>query len=321
MKRTILSIFTALTTLLLSAQTPVMLHFNHQLGSHAFEPDSPAEVDGYQFKVDRLEYYVSEISIHHDGGQITEAGHLWLLVNPVEDNGDYDLGVFDVENIEGITFHVGVDSAHNHLDPTAYPAGHALAPQNPSMHWGWAAGYRFIAFEGVAGSNFAYDFQIHSIGDELYKTVSLETGADQQGDGLVITVNADYYGLLKDIDASGGVISHGGIGEAKQIMDNIETEVFSAEAVSSVADPAFSGSFMVSPNPAQGSSATAHFDLPAGFHYNLKLTDLAGRILSTQPLKEGQMTTGLKTPGAGMYLVQLWQDGKPVAVEKWVVVK
>ena len=321
MKKMILPIIAVFFSLAITAQTKVLLQFNHQLGDQAFAIDAPAEADGYSIKVERLEYYVSEIKIHHDGGQTTEIGHLWLLVNPALDTGGYLLGGIQAENIEGITFSIGVDSAHNHLDPAGYPAGHPLAPQNPSMHWGWVAGYRFIAFEGSAGANFAYNFEIHSIGDELYRTVTLPVIAEQEAGGFVIPVNADYTNLLKNIDASGGVISHGGLNEAKQIMENIGTVVFSSGSLSGAANPVATSSLEVFPNPAAGGFAWANFDLPAGYDYELAGTDLTGRVLSSQKLGISQGTTQLEAPGTGMYLVQLRQNGKPIAHKKWLVVK
>ena len=55
---------------------------------------------------------------------------MYLLVRPAVDSM-YDLGSHpDITNVESITFSVGVDQAHNHLDPASYPASHPLAPQN-----------------------------------------------------------------------------------------------------------------------------------------------------------------------------------------------
>ena len=71
----------------------------------------------------------------------------WVLVNASEAT-EVDLGSHDVTNVEAVHFHIGVDSSVNHSDPASYPMGHPLAPVFPSMHWGWAAGYRFVAIEG-----------------------------------------------------------------------------------------------------------------------------------------------------------------------------
>ena len=78
-----------------------------------------------------------------------------------ERNGNAFLGSHDITTLESVRFGVG-RSEHNHLDPSAYPGDHPLAPQLPSMHWGWASRYfhRF-GMEGWAGEGFL-KLQIHA---------------------------------------------------------------------------------------------------------------------------------------------------------------
>lgn len=321
MKKNLLLLFFVSVFFSLQGQKNVMLHFIQKAGSEDFALNTPFTTDeGYQYQATRLEYYVSLPSLTHDGGQVTETPTRYFLVDGGEEAW-LDLGEMDVENIEGITFSLGVDEARNHLDPALYPANHPLAPQNPSMHWGWVGGYRFIAMEGNSGNNLAYSFEIHSIGDELYRTTSLQVEAEADGDDLVIHLLADYNKLLEKIDISGGLIAHGTLGACTSIMDNIGSVVFSPYSTSSAKEQAFKGSFKVSPNPAAGNMGQAAFYLPEGHGYQLAVSDLTGRILSVQPLAAGYATAGLNAPGAGMYLVQLLQNGVPVVTEKWVVAR
>lgn len=319
MKKTILSLLLLTAFINLDAQKNVILHFIQKAGSEDFALNTPFTTEaGSQYQATRLEYYVSLPFVIHDGGQVTNAPTRYFLIDAGEEAW-LELGEMNVENVEGITFSLGVDEARNHLDPALYPADHPLAPQNPSMHWGWVGGYRFIVMEGNSGNNLTYFFEIHSIGDELYRTVNFETGAEAEGDELIIHLRADYSKLLKDIDISGGLNAHGSLGAAAKIMDNIGSIVFSPYSASSAKEQAFKGSFNISPNPAAAGIGQAAFYLPQGHEYQLALTDLAGRTLSVQPLGAGQASAGLEAPAAGMYLVQLLQNGKPVAVEKWVV--
>ena len=55
------------------------------------------------------------------------------------------MGPWDIEGVRGVKLHLGVDPAHNHADPSTYASDHPLSLQNPTMHWGWSAGYRFMA--------------------------------------------------------------------------------------------------------------------------------------------------------------------------------
>jgi hypothetical protein len=310
-----------LASTLLPSQTEVRLHIAPRLGDQPFALNTAIPTtDGVAYIITRLQYYVSEISIVHDGGQVTEVPDLWLLVDPAIDSV-YGLGSLDVQNVEGLTFHLGVDSAHNHTDPASYPTGHPLAPKNPSMHWGWAAGYRFLAFEGQSGTGglFIDLVEFHSIGDELYRAVHLPATAQSDGNSLTIRIRADYARLLNDLDVSGGVVAHGALGPIIKVTNNLQNEVFSS-ALSPVHAPAFSGSFELMPNPAPGGLLRAACHLPAGADYALTVSDARGQMLLRRPVAAG--TTGFvleERLRPGFYLVNLWQDGKPVHAEKLLV--
>jgi hypothetical protein len=266
-----------------------------------------------------LEYYLSEIKITHDGGQVTPVDSMWLLVRPVKDSL-YNLGSFPgIQNVEAIQFSIGVDSTHNHLDPASWPSNHPLAPQNPEMQWGWSAGYRFAVIEGYAGTNLAKNFQIHALGDANYKTVSLNTIAENTGTGKTIHVNANYANMINGINVSAGLVVHASTGVAITLLNNMRDIVFTSTATA-VVDPAFTGSFQVSPNPAASGTPNAIMELPAGHDYAVTLTDLTGRVLFQQAVPASNralaITQNLK---AGLYLVHLWQDGRIVTAEKLMI--
>lgn len=321
MKKLFLFAFTLLAAWMLQAQSNIQLHLSPRLGAAPFALNTPVSAGSYEYKITRLEYYISEIKITHDGGQETSMTDIYLLVRPAVDSV-YNLGSHpEITNVESITFSVGVDAAHNHLDPASYPANHPLAPQDPSMHWGWSAGYRLIAIEGEAGNNFANIFQIHVIGDVNYKTLTLATTAENHPNGdKTIHVVADYTKVLNTIDVSAGLTVHSTSGKAVIVMNNMQSLVFSAEVVSMTIDPAFTGVFAVSPNPASTGQVVATMALPAGFDYRITLTDLAGRMVLNQPIPEGSQSFAFANVlHAGSYFVHLWQNERPVAVEKLVV--
>ncbi|MFN4254589.1 MAG: MbnP family protein [Saprospiraceae bacterium] len=307
-----------------NAQNEIMLHLAPRLGSAVFSLNQTVDHPGgtYQMKYTRFEYYISEIKITHDGGQVTPCPDLYLLVRPAQDSM-YSLGQMPgITNVEAITFSVGVPEAMNHADPAALPASHPLAPQNPSMHWGWSAGYRFAAIEGDAGTNLAQHFEIHALGDANYKMQTISTAAEQASpDMKMIHLIADYAQAVKTVNLSTGPIVHGSSGAAVTVLNNFKNVVFTAETSSAVIDPAFSGAFSVAPNPVRGAAPTVNFSLPAGEGYALTVTDLTGKIVARQALAAGENQSLLleKMPSAGLFFVHLWQNGSPVAVEKLVV--
>lgn len=324
-KSTLFSLLFAAFAFSATAQNEIMLHLVPRLGSQPFALNAAVNHPGgtYQMKFTRYEYYISDIKITHDGGQVTPCTDLYLLVRPATDSM-FSLGQMPgIQNVEAITFSVGVPQAMNHLDPAAQPAGHPLAPQNPSMQWGWTAGYRFAAIEGEAGTNLAQHFEIHALGDANYKTQTIVTAAEQVApDTKMIMLNADYSQAVKSVNLSIGPIVHGSSGAAVTVLNNFKGVVFTGMMMTSVFDPSFTGEFGVSPNPvAAGAAAQVNFSLPAGNDYELTMTDLTGKIVARRSLAAGENQSLLleKMPSAGLFFVHLWQNARPVAVEKLVI--
>src|SRR5690606_7713783 len=132
------------------AQNDVELKIFHRLGAQDFQLNSTAENNlNNEFQVTRLEYYITRISVIHDGNQSTSIGDDTLALVDAADaiSTTIPLGNLTITSVEEIRFHIGVYAPTNNADPSLQPMGHPLAPQSPSMHWGWAAGYRFVAME------------------------------------------------------------------------------------------------------------------------------------------------------------------------------
>ena len=303
---------------LASAQVNVTLHMTQKLAGEPFAYNSAITSDmGFSFNMTRLAYYISEIKLIHDGGLITPVTDVYLLVEPSV-NTVFELGEFNITSLEKIQFSIGVDSAHNHLDPATYPAGHALAPQNPTMHWGWFSGYRFIAIEGKAGADsnsLNNSYQIHTIGDVNYRTVTVDVAGETNGNSMSIHLQADNEKFLDDIDLSSGLIFHGGSGAAKKIADNSRL-VFSALETTGIVEPGVTGSFHVTPNPVVD-HAVLRYEMAGYKMLSLNITDLTGRSVYSQSLPDAQGSLELEmhwTPG--IYIARLFGDSKLLAIEK-----
>ena len=320
MKKAILPILALLVFCLPTQAQPFRLLLSPRLGNAPFAMNTPVQAGTYEYKITRLEYYVSNIRITHDGGQDTPLTDLYLLVR-TEADSVFDLGTLTgIGNVESISFSIGIDQAHNHLDPSTYPAGHPLALHNPSMHWGWAGGYRFVAMEGLVGASFDNVFEVHALGDQNYKNTTVPATAQVEPNGdRTIRLNADYARLLENIDVSQGLISHGTIDEAATLLSNMHELVFSAQTTGT-GTPAFEGNFRLSANPMAAPEAAAVMSLPAGFDYRITLTDLAGRTIMNRTVADSATTLSFGNNVApGVYLVCLWQNERPVATEKLVV--
>ena len=305
----------------IQAQTNVVLQMEQLLEGQPFAYDQVTQAElGFYFKATRLQYYISGITLIHDGGQITPVTDYYLLVDPAKDSV-FALGNFAVTDLEKIEFWIGVDSATNHLDPALYPEGHPLALKNPSMHWGWAGGYRFIAFEGLAGNTPGFvtnNFQIHTIADENYRKVSLDINEIVNGDTMFVPIDADYARLLHKIDVSIGITSHSSVGLSKQVSINMPS-VFSPALLSSAHEPIADTHFLIAPNPASD-FFTISRPWSTEKPLTVVVTDLQGNtVLKEKILSKTQTLDLQRDMVSGIHLVIFFDGAQSVAIEKLVV--
>ena len=210
MKKILYLLSAALISNVLMAQSKtVILTIDHKIGLDTCAAGIEGVNNlGNQFKINRIQYYMDEIILVHDGAT-SDTSTVLALVNGF-DQTSLNLGSFTLDSIESIRFAIGVNSSLNHLDPTTYNPNHPLAPKSPSMHWGWTAGYRFIAAEGVGGSTFNQIFEFHGLGDGNYAHLTLPTSGQYIGtDTILITVTANYNELFRGQNLASGPISHG----------------------------------------------------------------------------------------------------------------
>ncbi len=247
-----------LTTSVCFAQNDVYLNINHLMNGQQLSNTSVGTNNlDESFSCTRMEYYLSQISIWHDGGQQTTVEDTWFLIDAFEESSLY-LGNFDIQNVDSIVFGVGVEEAANHLDPALYEESHPLAYQNPSMHWGWTSGYRFVAFEGTMAASDAYIWQVHALGDNNYELTQVSVEAEAADGTLEIELNGNYDRAFENVQLGTGIIVHGTSGKAIAVMTNMQTNVFvSAEEdiLNSIEEEELLSNFQIFPQPASVNEA------------------------------------------------------------------
>lgn len=319
--KNLFTLFALFLSFHLIGQNNIFVKINHKIENEDLTLNSEFTCyEGYEVKIERLQYYVNRFIVTHDGGQETAATEHFLI--NADEETILSLGEMDVNQVESIRFAVGVHLALNHEDPSTYPANHPLAPQNPSMHWGWTSGYRFVALEGKAGNNTAFNFEVHALGDDNYQSLTVENiEGTLNGTDLTINLDADYLGMFYNMDVSGGLIVHGETGHSVTLMENFATRVFFPEGGIPVKtiDPTFEGNFAIQPNPSLDKSTHVILNLPNAGEYQLTLTDIVGRVKESQQISEGNHNIVFTGNHSGIYFIHLWKDGKPMAYEKWIV--
>ncbi len=299
------------------SQTDVTLKINHKLGDDVFGIGMLTQNNlDNDFNIGRLEYYISEISLLHDDNLTTTVDDLWILARASETT-TVDLGNFDITNIQAISFHIGVNSDANHLDPAAYAVDHPLAPQVPSMHWGWAGGYRFVAMEGKNGNNLSESYEVHALGDENYFMTEIPVSATAENGTVLIELDADYAEAMKDIDLSAGVVVHGDYGVAVILLENFRDHVFTPVALSAgIAEIAGDEFFSVYPNPAYDGIFNLSYAVPSDAQFEIIITDALGRNIDRFDLKKNQHQVTVNLDKDGLYLVSLANYGKVIRTKK-----
>lgn len=311
----ILLLFLGLSTI--DAQSSIQIQINHLLDAEPFELSANSQNDlNHDFMLERLEYYLSTFIIEHDGGQIIEVEDLYVLIDMAEnpENTIIDLGEFDIQTIERVKFHFGIDKVANHADPALWPEDHPLAPKFPSMHWGWAAGYRFIALEGMSGPNVDQMLQFHCIGDEFYKELNFPV-TKTEGNVHTVEIEAEYSKLLSNIDISNGLILHGNLGAIQTLAANLQEKVFTAAEITITKDNDLVRTFEVYPNPSPNHQIFLNVDV-AGSNPSIQLIDIMGRTILNAPYSSNQLVV----PGSGIYFLTLVDvNGKTLASRKVIV--
>ena len=314
--RTLLLLTTLVLAGALSAQTSVALRIDHKAGQAEFDNAGPWTTPmGEEVYIDRLEYYMSMFTLVHDGGQETPIDGAYVLADGFVDEL-HPLGeVSGVDNVEALKFFVGIDPDNNHADPAAWPSDHPLAPQVPSMHWGWASGYRFVALEGGAGINGVIAHEIHALGDDNHFPGEMGVLATIENGVLVLDVEADVFGFYNLLSVGAGLINHGEEAEAILVCNNLADKVFRLPGAADVADAAAMGlDFALI--PVEG-GAEIRFDAPLSSPADIVLLDILGRPVHQERWMAGTQRQRLADVPQGAFLLSVLTD-RDRTTRRWV---
>jgi len=319
MKNFTILLFTLLLSLSSQAQKNVTLNIYKKLGTNSFAINQASQNSLSQnFKITRMDFYLSGFTIIHDGGTqtVVPAGKYVLA----KGNTDVivDLGIFNVTNIEGIKFHVGVESPTNNSDPTLWPSTHPLAPQSPSMQWGWTAGYRFVALEGKSGATYATTFQMHGLGNANYFETTVLAPGVNSGNNATININADYNQALRGININSGPIDHGVDATDLTVLQNMRDYVFvPTPEILAVANNFENSKISIYPNPSDG---VVNLSISSALNKLTSATiiDVTGKIVQTLSINnKTQLEFNITTKG--FYFIKFYEGSNNTFNHKLVI--
>lgn len=312
MRQTLLFGIAIILSIIVSAQNNISLDLDFLYEGQPFSLESQYTQDnGNPIVIDRCEFYISQISIEHDNGQITPIAETWVLADP--EQLSYDLGVHSISEVEAIHFSIGVEQPINNDDPTLWPADHPLAPQNPSMHWGWTSGYRFIAIEGQAGdSPLSQVWEIHALGNNQYYSQTVYTSGVISGNAVNIGLNVNVEEFLEGLNPDGGFIAHGETGpRITRCIENARDHVFTATDGTVDIDHLELSVLKMYPNPTK--SAVIMENIP---DQQVMIYGTNG-IISEATLQNGKVD--LSPLAGGLYIVQVLDENGNVLKDRLII--
>ncbi|MES2477613.1 MAG: MbnP family protein [Bacteroidota bacterium] len=318
-KETILSFLLLVFALSSTAQKKVTLTIKHMLGTTPFAFSKTATNNlGQSFNITRVDYYISQITIIHDGGMLMTVPNKYILATGSSYVNE-DLGTFAVTNVEGIKFYIGVETPTNNADPSLWPSTHPLALRSPSMHWGWSSGYRFIALEGKAGSSLATTYEMHGLGNPNYFQQTVMAPGVNSGTNVTINLDADYIEAVYGINVSSGPIDHGVNATDLDLIKNFRDRVFKPGSglPTSIKTNEQPINVTIYPNPGKGV-----------FQLNVinsitpvtvaKVIDITGKEIMNIDLKNIS-STEFKINTKGWYLIKLFSSNGNISTQKLIV--
>ena len=308
------------------AQKNIFLNIDPLFNNQAFLPQVVyMSNNGQNVALDYLKYYLSDISITHDGGQVLDLSQTVYLMD--DTHHSIYLGAHNVTNIEQVYFLVGVPSRFNTQagalaqDISSYDASNALSFQSPSMYWGWQAGYMHMIVGGKADGNNdqipeAY-FELHNLGNHNQQAVSfanvIQTNTTTSQIDLNFNCQIDHW--LNGINLATVGVLHDETGINSQVMQNVNTKAVFAQ-VANASVPTIDKDVLQF-SSMQGGIQCAWTNLDKELQLNL--VDQNGQILRHQSVsnEQGQFTWIGLTPG--MYFIQ-FSDQKGAVQSRQVLV-
>lgn len=290
------------------SQTPFKLIFSPKVEGLDFELNQVVtDKNGKKMSIDHFDYYISHLHIIHDGGQDLNLADTVFLVE--FDNYILDLGVLNVNQVESIQFGVGVPAELNHTDITAYPANHPLSFQDPSMQWGWSAGYMHMIVGGLSdGDNNQIPesyFEIHNLGDGNYYEIEVPVGEVlEQDNSKSINLDCNLDTWIGTTDLANNGIQHGENGVNFNVMKNVSMRpVFTADANANVEQKnVLSGKLYFTKNA--NSTSVKWSEVPDLFEY--KLIDANGALIQQNKISGSSGEVSFFEIKTGVYFIEFY---------------
>jgi len=188
--------------------TNVDLQFDFRLNGETLELEKTYQLNGTTVQFDIARFYVGGIELQPTTGNAAIFDDRYILVKAEENN--YEVGDVDFADYEKLKFYVGVApelNSQSEDDFTTRVANDPLAVQDPSMHWNWNSGYKFIRIDGQTDTDgdgvVDTPLAFHIGSDNFLRNLEYDLSTFQMGSNTInftLDMNQLYEGIDLAVD-------------------------------------------------------------------------------------------------------------------------
>jgi len=231
----------------------VILRFSHESNGRSILMNNGSHtVNNTSIKYRRIDYFLSDFKFIKKNNDTLFSENKYILVRgQFEDFSLGEVDINDINDIINLEYNFGIDKETNHADPSLYPDSHPLSYPYSSMHWGWAAGYRFLAIEGTYTINdgqITSPFEYHLVSDDYFMKLNYLPVLEETADKIIIQFEINMDDILKDVDFTTNSFVHGTGSWNDVIANNIKSNNAFKPKFTSVKD--LFPELKITPNPA-----------------------------------------------------------------------
>ncbi|MGD1848673.1 MAG: MbnP family protein [Salibacteraceae bacterium] len=186
--------------------------------------------DGDRLRIERLKFYLSNISLVKPNGSETLLKDVMLVDYDLTPSGNPAIPDWTNEFVvdapvgeyTGIKFDLGVRQDLNESDPSTFGSDHPLSASTENMYWPWATMYKFVVLEGkadVGSGSFDALVAFHTGISALYRQINTISQAvvvseNQEANfNVSLDIEALFDGPGGQIDLSVSPLTHTGSGD------------------------------------------------------------------------------------------------------------
>lgn len=206
----------------------LQFHTKFNVDGEALEFNKNYQVNGTTMKFIAANYYLGGLKLTQASGNVIDFTNQYLLAGL--GGGAVVNEPVEFSNITNIKFFVGVDSITNkmsELDFTSRPANDPLGMQDPSMHWGWNSGYRFLRIDGLSDTdgdgNPETPVEYHLGSNPMLKNIDLSVNIEVKAGENILNFNFNLARFFDGVDVTTELVTHVGdnLPLAVKIRDNL----------------------------------------------------------------------------------------------------